>query len=77
MARRISGRPIPGEPIGATAAWRAAVRAAGFTCQCTYGQCGRKHSRSGGECDKTMTATSRVRLYLVQRGGGAAADGRV
>jgi len=78
MARRTADKPIPGEPIGATAQWRAAVRAAGFTCQCKAPQCGRKHTRSGGECDKQMSATSGVRLYAVPRtGGGRRPDGRV
>lgn len=70
MPRRPNPAPIPGEPIGATVQWRAAVRAARSTCQCKAPECGRKHSRSGGRCDRRMTATSGVRLYLVQRGGG-------
>lgn len=74
---RTGSKPIKGEPMGATPQWRTAVRAAGYRCQCKAPECGRKHTRTGGECDKTMTYTSHVHLYLVQRGGGAAVDGRV
>ena len=39
------------EPIWATLAWRAAVKAALGLCQCS-GACGRKHAASGGHCDQ-------------------------
>jgi len=39
------------EPIWATPAWRGAVKAAAWVCQCA-GACGRKHAATGGHCDQ-------------------------
>jgi hypothetical protein len=60
--------PIPGQPFGATPAWRAAVRAADGLCQCA-GSCGRKHTASAGHCDQYQGLNEQI-LHL-------ATDGRV
>jgi hypothetical protein len=45
---------VPPEPLAATAAWRAAVAAAGGVCTCT-GACGKAHQRTAGRCLHSLT----------------------
>lgn len=56
---------IPNEPLGATPKWRAAALAAGLTCRCRRGECGKTHSATGGVCDQRLAEYSGVRLHLV------------
>jgi hypothetical protein len=56
---------VPAEPLAATAAWRAAVAAAGGVCTCT-GVCGKQHQRTAGRCLRSLTGG--YRLFLTTAG---------
>lgn len=56
---------VPPEPLSATAAWRAAVAAAGGVCTCT-GACGKAHQRTAGRCLHCLTGG--YRLFLTTTG---------
>lgn len=56
---------VPPEPLAATAAWRAAVAAAGGVCTCT-GACGKAHQRTAGRCLHSLTGG--YRLFLTAAG---------